>query len=71
MLLARGVAETTGVDMSPGELRAARARLGEAVPLVEARAQALPFADGSFDLVTCHLAFMLMHLRSRLLTSPL
>lgn len=42
-----------GLDLSPDELALARG------PVVRARAQALPFADGSFDVVTCHLALML------------
>lgn len=37
-----------GVDISP-----------EPGPHVRARAQALPFADATFDAVACHLAFML------------
>jgi SAM-dependent methyltransferase len=49
-----------GVDASSGELAAARTRLGPAVPLHQARAQALPLADGSLAAVTCHMALMLM-----------
>jgi len=54
-LLAR-VPGAIGIDLSPGELALARERGCQAV---EGRAQALPFADGSFDTVACHLAFML------------
>ena len=46
-------ARVVGLDLSAGMLRhatAAAARTGVAVPLVQADAQALPFADGSFDL---------------------
>ena len=42
-----------GLDLSTGMLRHARqaaARTGVAVPLVQADAEALPFADGSFDI---------------------
>lgn len=60
LLLARGIEQPVGVDMSDGELSAARARLGPAALLVQGRAQELPFADASFDRVTCHLALMLM-----------
>lgn len=49
-----------GVDFSAGELAAARARLGAAVPLHQARAQALPLADASVAVITCHMALMLM-----------
>lgn len=59
-LLARGAAEVTGIDMSSEELAAARARLGDRARLLEGRAQALPFEDASFDVVTCHMALMLM-----------
>lgn len=38
-----------GVDQSSEMLAEARARLGGVVRLVEARAEALPFADASFD----------------------
>jgi SAM-dependent methyltransferase len=51
-LLAR-LPHAIGVDLSPHEL----ARAGPRV--IRARAQALPFADGAFDAVACHLAFML------------
>ena len=50
-LLARGF-EVTGVDQSPGMLAGARARFGGRVELVEASADALPFADASFDHLT-------------------
>jgi ubiquinone/menaquinone biosynthesis C-methylase UbiE len=50
----------TGVDMSPEELSHARNKLGAEVRLVEARAQALSFDDGIFDVVLSHMAFMLM-----------
>jgi len=49
-----------GADLSAGELAAARARLGPAVPLHRARAQALPLASASLAAVTCHMALMLM-----------
>ncbi|HEY8270200.1 MAG TPA: class I SAM-dependent methyltransferase [Pseudobdellovibrionaceae bacterium] len=50
-----------GVDMSVGELEAARTRLSSAkVKLLEAKAQSLPLPDNSVDFVLCHMAFMLM-----------
>lgn len=42
-----------GVDLSRHELARCRG------PVVQARAQALPFADATFTAATCHLAFML------------
>lgn len=50
-LLRRGLS-VTGVDQSPGMLAQARARLGSRAALVEASAEALPFADASFDHLT-------------------
>ena len=41
-----------GIDLS-------REELGRTPRSVQGRAQALPFADASFDACTCHLAFML------------
>lgn len=58
--LARPGREIMGLDRSEHELAAARARLGPEVALHHGVAQALPFPDGSFDAVTCHMAFMLM-----------
>ncbi len=52
MTLARRGVEPTGVDLSPHMGSIARRRLGRAglrLPLVRARAQALPFRDGCFD----------------------
>jgi len=46
----------TGLDQSAGMLAGARERtaaLGDAVTLVEGRAEALPFPDASFDGLTC------------------
>ncbi|MBA2293498.1 MAG: class I SAM-dependent methyltransferase [Actinobacteria bacterium] len=50
-LLARGF-EVTVLDQSPEMLARARARLGARVELVDGSADALPFADGSFDHLT-------------------
>jgi ubiquinone/menaquinone biosynthesis C-methylase UbiE len=49
------------LDLSPGMLavaRAAAAREGAAVEWHEGRAERLPFADASFDLVLCQFALM-------------
>lgn len=51
---ARAGAEVTGLDLNPGLLEMARSRAradGFAVNWVEGDAEALPFADGSFDFV--------------------
>ncbi|MBA3459997.1 MAG: class I SAM-dependent methyltransferase [Deltaproteobacteria bacterium] len=53
-LLARLPPTALGIDISTEELAAARPRR-----TVQGRAQQLPFADGSFDAVASHLAFML------------
>lgn len=52
--------ELHGVDLSEGELALARERLGGVAQLRQARAQALPYADGHFDCVLSHMALMLM-----------
>lgn len=49
-----------GIDMSQGELAAARTRLGESVALHQCKAQALPLQSASADYVLCHMALMLM-----------
>ncbi|MGC4076614.1 MAG: class I SAM-dependent methyltransferase [Rubrivivax sp.] len=49
-----------GLDFSAGELAAAARRLGGRARLVRSRAQRLPYADASFDLVLSHMALMLM-----------
>jgi len=49
-----------GVDMSAGELAAARAVLPDSVTLLQERAQALSIASGSIDVVVSHMALMLM-----------
>jgi demethylmenaquinone methyltransferase/2-methoxy-6-polyprenyl-1,4-benzoquinol methylase len=54
-LLARADCSVVGIDQSAEMLSAARARFaasGSRVELVEGEAEALPFADGSFDAVT-------------------
>jgi demethylmenaquinone methyltransferase/2-methoxy-6-polyprenyl-1,4-benzoquinol methylase len=50
-LLGRGF-RVTGLDQSTDMLQVARSRLDGRVELVEASAEALPFADGSFDHLT-------------------
>jgi demethylmenaquinone methyltransferase/2-methoxy-6-polyprenyl-1,4-benzoquinol methylase len=51
LLLERGF-RVTGLDQSPEMLAMARRRFGADVPLVEASAEELPFADASFDHLT-------------------
>lgn len=54
----RGDVRLTGIDFSPAMLDLARRRareLGREVTLREADAQALPFADATFDTVVCTL----------------
>jgi demethylmenaquinone methyltransferase/2-methoxy-6-polyprenyl-1,4-benzoquinol methylase len=48
-LLSRADCEVVGVDQSAEMLAGARARFGERVVLVQGQAEALPFADASFD----------------------
>jgi SAM-dependent methyltransferase len=49
-----GLARLTGLDLTPGMLAVARARSeGLEIEFVEGDAQALPFEDGSFDVLTC------------------
>jgi SAM-dependent methyltransferase len=54
------MARLVGVDMSPEELGAARARLGPGVDLRCERAQATTLGTGSIDVVVSHMALMLM-----------
>lgn len=49
-----------GIDMSQGELAAARTRLGASATLHQCKAQALPLPSDSADYVLCHMALMLM-----------
>jgi ubiquinone/menaquinone biosynthesis C-methylase UbiE len=54
----RGI-RLTGIDLTPAMLSVARNRardLGMSVSLVQGNAQALPFADATFDTVVCTLA---------------
>lgn len=60
LLPSRGAASLIGIDLSQGELAAARQRLGVRATLHHAKAQALPLASSSVGLVLCHLALMLM-----------
>lgn len=62
LLRARSVARLSlsGIDLSTGELAAARQRLNGAAQLLCGRAQALPMVNASFDHVVCHMALMLM-----------
>jgi SAM-dependent methyltransferase len=50
-----------GVDMSEGELSAAKHRINnDQVILHQAKAQSIPLKDSSVDYVLCHMAIMLM-----------
>ncbi|MBC7733764.1 MAG: class I SAM-dependent methyltransferase [Bacteriovorax sp.] len=49
-----------GIDLSAGELGAARSRLGDRAALYCCKAQQLPLASASIDIVFSHLALMLM-----------
>ena len=53
-------ATLVGVDLSQGELSAARHRLGAGPTLIQGRAQSMQLPAGSFDFVLCHMALMLM-----------
>ncbi len=57
----------TGIDLSAPYLAVARGRLGawSRVALAEANAEALPFADASFDIVTCIYLFHELPHRAR------
>lgn len=50
-------ARLSGIDLSPGMLRQARARLAQGVDLREASAHRLPFGNAVFDLVVSSSAF--------------
>lgn len=60
-LLAAAGYTVAGVDLAASDLTLARQRPALATaPLLEARAQQLPFADRTFDACVSHMAFMLM-----------
>jgi ubiquinone/menaquinone biosynthesis C-methylase UbiE len=50
-----GTGSVAGVDMNPGMLAVARATSGDHTEWYEARAEALPMKDASFDVVLCQL----------------
>lgn len=55
-----GLERLCGVDRSQSELRAARTRLGPAIELRNEDARSLSLPTRSIDVVTCHMALMLM-----------
>jgi SAM-dependent methyltransferase len=59
LLFARGF-EASGLDMSPEEVAAARARVGGRAVVHVGTADRMPFADASQAEVVSHMAFMLM-----------
>lgn len=63
-----GLARLTGLDLTPGMLATARLRSeGLGIEYVEGDAQALPFEDGSFDIVTCQQGLQFFPERDRAL----
>lgn len=52
--LARHARSVVGADITLASLRAARAHYGARISVVQSDVQRLPFADGSFDLVSMH-----------------
>lgn len=63
-------AHVTGIDVNPGMLAVARARAPE-IDFQEGAAEALPFADASFDVVTCQFALMFLEDRAKALAQML
>ena len=57
LLLAQREAEYHGLDLSPEMLKMAEAKFNGRVALVEGSADRLPYADDSFDVVTCIQSF--------------
>jgi SAM-dependent methyltransferase len=54
MFLAREGVDVVGLDLSEAQLETARVLTADlGVPLVQGAAEAVPFADGSFDVVFC------------------
>ena len=57
LFLAQWEAEYHGLDLSPEMLKMAKAKFSGRVTLVEGSADRLPYADHSFDVVTCIQSF--------------
>ena len=57
LLIAQREAEYHGLDLSPEMLKMAKAKFGDRVTLGEGAADRLPYADNSFDVVTCIQSF--------------
>jgi ubiquinone/menaquinone biosynthesis C-methylase UbiE len=63
-----GLARLTGLDLTPGMLATARLHSeGLEIEYVEGDAQALPFEDGSFDILTCQQGLQFFPERERAL----
>lgn len=57
MLSSHRSADYYGLDLSPEMLKVAKRKLGKSVILTEGTADKLPYADNSFDVVTCIQSF--------------
>ncbi|HAH32853.1 MAG TPA: hypothetical protein DCL44_11125 [Elusimicrobia bacterium] len=66
----RGALKITGVDLSRAMLSKARSKTNK-IEFVEAEAKALPFADGSFDLVTISFAARNININRQLMLRAL